>query len=90
MSLSNRVSTTQTASQTTSAMSELESLLTTTWSEALGREDLTPEDNFFDLGGTSLVVAALRKRLATEGVQLAMPDVYRYPSVRALAGYLAA
>ena len=69
---------------------ELETLLATAWGEVLGQDSVDSDDNFFDLGGNSLTVVELRQRLAAVGIQLAMPDIFRYPSVRTLSSYLAA
>ena len=46
------------------------------------------DDNFFDLGGNSLLVAELHRRLVRELPWFALVDLYRYPNVRALAGHL--
>jgi len=46
-------------------------------------------DNFFDLGGHSLlVVQVLAHVREVLGRNLPITDVFRFPSVRALAGYL--
>ncbi|WP_186420504.1 amino acid adenylation domain-containing protein [Bosea sp. CS1GBMeth4] len=47
------------------------------------------DDNFFDLGGNSLLVAELHRRLVRDLPWFALVDLYRYPNVRALAGHLA-
>jgi FkbH-like protein len=47
------------------------------WSELLHRTDIGPDDNFFDLGGHSLLVVLLIVRVReTFGVDLAIDDVY--------------
>ncbi len=46
------------------------------------------DDNFFDLGGNSLLVAELHRRLIRDLPWFALVDLYRYPNVRALAGHL--
>jgi hypothetical protein len=46
------------------------------------------DDNFFDLGGNSLLVAELHQRLVRDLPWFALLDLYRYPNVRALAGHL--
>ena len=45
-------------------------------------------DNFFDLGGNSLLIAELHRRLVRDLPGFALVDLYRYPNVRALAGHL--
>ncbi|CAN7434021.1 amino acid adenylation domain-containing protein [Bosea sp. LjRoot237] len=46
------------------------------------------DDNFFDIGGNSLLIAELHRRLVRDLPWFALVDLYRYPNVRALAGYL--
>ena len=67
----------------------LEEVLRSAWSQVLGA-NVGLEDNFFDLGGDSLKVIDLRRQLSAMGIRLQMPDVFRFPNVRALADHLAA
>ncbi|HYG63669.1 MAG TPA: amino acid adenylation domain-containing protein, partial [Thermoanaerobaculia bacterium] len=59
------------------------------WREVLGRERVGIHDNFFDLGGHSLLLARvhvlLRERL---GREVPMVDLFRYPTVASLARHL--
>ncbi|MFI2076643.1 amino acid adenylation domain-containing protein [Streptomyces triculaminicus] len=68
--------------------SEIEELIAGVWSEVLGRDDIHPDDDFFALGGHSLValrvVSRLKKRI---GVVMPTKDVYRHPRLRDLAGH---
>ena len=67
----------------------VEELLTTIWSEVLGVKKIGVNDNFFDLGGHSLlalqVYAILKERTDRD---LALVDLFSYPSIHALARYL--
>ncbi len=46
-------------------------------------------DNFFDIGGDSLLIAQLRNRLRSAFRQpLSIVDLFRYPTVSTLARYL--
>ena len=55
------------------------------WKELLG-VDVGPQDNFFDLGGTSLKAIQLSRRLGERcGIAAEALDVFRYPTVAALA-----
>jgi acyl carrier protein len=60
------------------------------WREALGVEKVGAHDNFFDLGGHSLLLARvhvlLKERL---GREVSMVDLFRYPTVASLARHLA-
>jgi amino acid adenylation domain-containing protein len=68
-----------------------EEALAALWREVLGRSVVSATSNFFDLGGTSLLgmrlVAQVRARL---GSQIELYDLFRHPTVRALAPFVAA
>jgi amino acid adenylation domain-containing protein len=67
----------------------VETLLADLWKELLGIPEVKPDDNFFDLGGHSLLLAILRARLTQEfGVELPMLDFFNHVTVRSLAEYL--
>lgn len=56
------------------------------WQEILKIERVGVHDNFFELGGHSLLIVQLRSRLqAALGVELSMVDLFRHPTVGALA-----
>jgi acyl carrier protein len=56
------------------------------WCEVLGVQTVGVEDNFFDLGGHSLLVVKLHGRLRAElGGELTVVDIFRFPTVAALA-----
>lgn len=71
--------------------SDLERALRGVWSEVLGREQFDASDNFFDLGGTSLLAveahALLQQRL---NVTLSLVEFFTYPTIAGLAAFLAA
>ncbi|MFC5750617.1 Pls/PosA family non-ribosomal peptide synthetase [Actinomadura rugatobispora] len=58
------------------------------WTELLGTE-AGPDDDFFDLGGTSLAVARLVTTLRERYPSISMIDVYRHPTPATLRGLLA-
>ena len=59
------------------------------WCELLGLDEVGLHDNFFDLGGHSLLMTLLRARLQEQlGIDLSMVDMFEHPTVRALAGRL--
>ncbi len=68
----------------------LESTVATIWSELLGVKRVSAEDNFFDLGGHSLLLLQLQRRLATAtGATVSVVDLFRHQTVRGIAEHLA-
>ncbi|MDQ3787345.1 MAG: condensation domain-containing protein, partial [Actinomycetota bacterium] len=69
--------------------SAMEQLLAGIWRDVLGRDTVGLADNFFDIGGHSMAMAAVHGRLtAATGRQIRMLDLFRYPNIRALAAHL--
>jgi amino acid adenylation domain-containing protein len=69
--------------------SELERQLGGLWCETLRLERVGAEDNFFDLGGHSLLLAQVQHLLKSRlGHDVPMVKLFEFPTVRALAGYL--
>jgi len=69
--------------------SPVEQMVARVWQEALGLERVGLDDNFFDLGGYSLLVARVRFNLQERlQKQIALVDFFCYPTVRLLAGKL--
>ena len=59
------------------------------WREVLGVSDPGVADNFFDLGGHSLLAVKAHRRLKEVFQrELAITDLFRFPTARALAEYL--
>ncbi|GAA1360253.1 non-ribosomal peptide synthetase [Catellatospora chokoriensis] len=59
------------------------------WCEVLGREAVGAVDNFFDSGGGSLAAVTVQQRINRMlGRELRVVDLFRYPTVRALASFL--
>jgi thioesterase domain-containing protein len=57
--------------------------LTSIWANVLGRNHIGLDDNFFDLGGHSVLVAALQQRISTEfGPRLSIVELLQNPTVR--------
>ncbi|HVU25273.1 MAG TPA: amino acid adenylation domain-containing protein [Opitutus sp.] len=70
---------------------ELETTIARLWSEALGVEQVGREDNFFDIGGHSLLVVQVHRRLREAlGRELSVVDLFKFATVRALAEHLRA
>ena len=69
--------------------SDLENQLVALWKETLGLEQVGVEDNFFDIGGHSLLVVRMHRRLA-EVVEspVSLTDLFRFPTIRSFSNYL--
>ncbi|HYN21944.1 MAG TPA: amino acid adenylation domain-containing protein [Thermoanaerobaculia bacterium] len=74
---------------------ELERVVADVWKEALKVDKVGVNDNFFDLGGHSLLMtrvhAALKEALAAHGVTnvVSLIDLFRYPTISTLVRFLA-
>ncbi len=60
------------------------------WQKLLGRDQVGIDDNFFDIGGHSLLVVRMHRQLE-QLLERSVPltDMYRFTTIRALSGYLA-
>ena len=68
---------------------DVERAIAAAWQEVLGVEEVGLDDNFFDLGGHSLLLARVRSRLAGKfRREVSVVVLFRYPTVRSLAEYL--
>jgi acyl transferase domain-containing protein/acyl carrier protein len=67
----------------------LEQRIAEIWQRILGREQIGIHDNFFDLGGNSLLGLQLVSELSQElGTQIAPVTLFEFPTVRSLTRYL--
>jgi len=71
--------------------SELEATIARCWEATLGVERVGVSENFFDIGGHSLLVVQLH-RMLTDALPhtLSLVDLYRFPTIRALTDHLGA
>ncbi|MGH3814778.1 MAG: amino acid adenylation domain-containing protein, partial [Pseudonocardiaceae bacterium] len=68
------------------ARGELEEIVAATWAEALDVPAVSRTDNFFTLGGDSVLLLKVQTLLAQRlRREVAIVDLYRYPTVAALA-----
>ncbi|MEZ4860208.1 MAG: amino acid adenylation domain-containing protein [Caldilineaceae bacterium] len=80
---------TQAATRYTVPQNELEQTLATIWQEELKLEWVGIHDNFFDLGGHSLLMVRIHSRLREVVEQeLKIVDLFAYPTIHALSQYL--
>ncbi len=73
----------------TAPRTKMEKTLAALWQRAFGIEDITTEDNFFDLGGGSLLMVRLHAAISQE-LQRDVPlvDLFRFPTIAAFARHL--
>ncbi|WP_279581690.1 MFS transporter [Fodinicola feengrottensis] len=63
-----------------------ETVIAQAWAQVLGRKGIGADDNFFDLGGHSLVATqVVAKVRAATGVALSVMDLFTSPTIRELA-----
>ena len=67
---------------------ELERQIAEVWQSVLGLDRVGVEDSFFDLGGQSLTLLRVRRRLADLGHEVTPTELFRFPTVGALAAHL--
>ena len=66
--------------------SDLEAQIAMVWREVLYLEQVGVNDNFFDLGGHSLLVVQAHRKLAgVLEVPITLTDLYRFPTIAGLA-----
>ncbi|MBV9773956.1 MAG: amino acid adenylation domain-containing protein, partial [Gemmatimonadetes bacterium] len=71
--------------------SEIEGTIARIWQEVLGVERIGIHDNFFDLGGNSLLVVQAYDRMTEAlGEKLTLVELFQYPTVTLLAQRLGA
>ncbi len=67
----------------------LEKSLAALWTKAFGVPEISLTDNFFDLGGGSLLLIRLHAAVrAATGLEVPLTDLFRFPTIGALAAHL--
>ncbi len=67
----------------------IEDALAGIWREVLSLDQVGAHDNFFDLGGTSLLALEAFKRIdALSSGKCQVLDLFKYPTIRSLATYI--
>jgi non-ribosomal peptide synthase protein (TIGR01720 family) len=65
--------------------SDLEQSLSAIWSEVLKVENIGIHDNFFKIGGDSIISIQLVAKARQQGIHFNVKDVFTYPTVASLA-----
>jgi amino acid adenylation domain-containing protein len=69
---------------------DLERLVLAAWKEVLGIPRIRTDDNFFEIGGNSMAIIGVQARLTRWlSRQVLVVDLFRFPTIRSLAGHLA-
>ena len=69
---------------------DVEETIARVWREVLKVDQVGTRDNFFDLGGHSLLAVQAHRRLREALARdLSITDIFRFPTIQSLAGYLA-
>jgi natural product biosynthesis luciferase-like monooxygenase protein len=71
------------------AADDTEATIAGIWAAALGVQTVSTTANFFDLGGHSLLVVQVQRQMRDAlDRDIAITDIFRFPTVRALAAHL--
>jgi amino acid adenylation domain-containing protein len=65
--------------------SDAASVLALLWREVLGVSSLTPDDNFFDLGGDSMASIVIASRARSAGLEISPRDIFRHQTLAELS-----
>lgn len=67
----------------------LESMILKSWQDVLGSRDISIDQNFFDIGGSSLKVLAVWNKIQPDiGASLTITDFFRHPTIRSLSDFI--
>lgn len=73
------------AAQSSSLKTRVEQVIAQVWQRLLGLENIDVNDNFFALGGDSIVAMQSVSRCSSEGVRYTVRQLFEAPTVAALA-----
>ncbi len=77
------------AADVVAAVDGTEATIAGIWAAALGVQTVSTTANFFDLGGHSLLVVQVQRQMRDALARdIAITDIFRFPTVRALAAHL--
>jgi acyl carrier protein len=73
----------------TGPRSGMERKIAGVWASVLGVERVGVDENFFDIGGHSLLMVEVHSRMEEEvGAKVSMIELFQYPTIEALAKHL--
>ena len=77
------------ARETVSPRSEIEARIAAVWREVLRLDSVSVRENFFDLGGHSLLLVQVQARLSRElGKEVPVVELFQFPTIETLARHL--
>lgn len=69
--------------------SEIETKIAEIWKETLNKEKIGVEDNFFDIGGHSLLVVRMHRKIKDAlDKPVSLTDLYRFPTIKSFSDFL--
>jgi acyl carrier protein len=76
--------------ETSAPLDELQLTISKIWCEVLGCAQVNTQDNFFDLGGNSLLILQIFKKLESIlPAECQVIDLFKYPTIQSLAEFIA-
>ena len=79
----------QVAQSFVAPQTSVETILAEIWSQVLRLEQVGCDDNFFDLGGHSLLMTQIQSQIRNRlQYELPIVDLFRFPSIRTLAAFI--
>lgn len=77
------------SNQTQTLIDEIEDKLIKVWKEILNVDDIKLNDNFFDLGGDSILLGRLQIRIKQNlGEEISVVDLFTYPTIAQLRKFI--
>lgn len=74
--------------QSTNGQAQTEAALRQIWLRCLGVNSIDRNDNFFDLGGDSLISIGISAAATNAGLDVTPQDLYRHPTLATLAAHI--
>ena len=76
--------------QAAAPLGPIEEVIAAAWRAVLERDDVGADDNFFDAGGHSLLLASLHRSLQGRlPREISLLELFEFPTIRSLAGHVA-
>jgi len=74
---------------TDASLNKIQHKISLIWQELLDKVDISKHDNFFEIGGDSMLVLPMKDRLNEAfSIECTPVDVFRYPSIHVMAKYI--